>query len=105
MTPEMSAGDITFARKTTTIDGILTRYRHWGERDRAIPADPIDRQYAECYPNEPAISDCKDENGIAAEMIDRRPEKLVLDALEDLVGRSRARAAGAGRLCDRDRRW
>lgn len=86
MTPEMSAGDITFARKTTTIDGILTRYWHWGERDRAIPADPIDRQYAECYPNEPAISDCKDENGIAAEMIDRRHEKLVLDALEDLVG-------------------
>jgi hypothetical protein len=25
MTPEMSANDITFARKTTTIDGILER--------------------------------------------------------------------------------
>src|SRR3954447_5822143 len=28
MTPEMSASDITFARKTTTIDGFLTRYWH-----------------------------------------------------------------------------
>ncbi len=31
-------------------------------------------------------ADCADQNGIAAEMLDRRHEKLVLDALEDLVG-------------------
>jgi VWFA-related protein len=86
MTPEMSATDITFARKTTTIDGILTRYWHWGERDQMILADPVDRAYIECYPNVPAISDCADQNGVAAEMLDRRHERLVLDALEDLVG-------------------
>ena len=89
MTPEMSASDITFARKTTTIDGFLTRYWHWGERGRMIPADPIDEQYGACYPNQPpppAPQDCADQDGIAAEMIDRRHEKLVLDALEDLVG-------------------
>jgi VWFA-related protein len=89
MTPEMSATDITFARKTTTIDGFLTRYWHWGERDRMIPADPVDEQYGACYPNAPTSgpgSECKDQNGIAAEMIDRRHEKLTLDALEDLVG-------------------
>ena len=40
MTPEMSARDITFARKTTTIDGMLTRYWYWGERDRLNPVDP-----------------------------------------------------------------
>ena len=85
MTPEMSPNDITFARKTTTVDGFLTRYWHWGERDQMNLADPVDRAYIECYPNEPAISDCKDQNGIAAEMIDRRHEKLVLDALEELV--------------------
>ena len=51
MTPEMSAPDITFARKTTTIDGFLTRYWHWGERGRLIPADPVDEQYGACYPN------------------------------------------------------
>ena len=86
MTPEMSATDITFARKTTTIDGILTRYWHWGERDQMNLVDPVDRAYIECYPNVPPISDCADQNGIAAEMLDRRHEKLVLDALEDLVG-------------------
>jgi VWFA-related protein len=86
MTPEMSAPDITFARKTTTIEGFLARYWHWGERDRLNPADAVDRQYGECFPNEPALSRCADQNGIAAEMIDRRHEKLVLDALEDLVG-------------------
>src|SRR5580765_5411139 len=89
MTPEMSATDITFARKTTTIDGFLTRYWHWGERDRLNPADPVDEQYGACYPNVPTSgpgSECKDQNGIAAEMIDRRHEKLTLDALEDLVG-------------------
>ncbi|MGH9140715.1 MAG: VWA domain-containing protein, partial [Vicinamibacterales bacterium] len=84
MTPEMSATDVTFARKTTTIDGFLARYWHWGERNETL-IDPVDRQYAECYPNEPGISDCKDQNGIAAEMIDRRHEKRVLDALGDLV--------------------
>src|SRR5258707_473294 len=51
MTPEMSARDITFARKTTTIDGFLTRYWHWGERGRMIPADRVDEQYGACYPN------------------------------------------------------
>ena len=86
MTPEMSASDITFARKTTTIDGFLTRYWRWGERSRLVPADPVDEQYGSCYPNMSQESGCADQNGIAAEMIDRRHEKLVLDALEDLVG-------------------
>jgi VWFA-related protein len=89
MTPEMSATDITFARKTTTIDGFLTRYWHWGERSRLTPADPVDQEYGECFPNAPLTgpgSECKDQNGFAAEMIDRRHEKLALDALEDLVG-------------------
>jgi VWFA-related protein len=88
MTPEMSARDIAFARRTTTIDGILTRYWHWGERDSSQPRDPQDQSYAYCYPNvnESGLgSECKDQNGIAAEMIDRRHEKLALDALEDLV--------------------
>jgi VWFA-related protein len=88
MTPEMSAGDIAFARRTTTIEGILTRYWHWGERDSGPPPDPQDQAYAACYPNvndSGASARCLDQNGIAAEMIDRRHEKLALDALEDLV--------------------
>jgi VWFA-related protein len=85
MTPEMSAAYIAFARKTTTIDGFLTRYWHWGERDRALPPDPDDEQYGFCYPNVSQNDKCSDQNGIAAEMIDRRHEKRALDALQDLV--------------------
>ena len=85
MTPEMSANDVTFARKTTTIEGFLTRYWHWGERERINPPDPEDQQYGVCYPNAPPRSPCVDQNGIAAEMIDRRHEKRSLDALHDLV--------------------
>jgi len=75
MTPEMSAGDIAFARKTTTIDGILNRY-WWGDRGRLNPVEPQEQDYLACYPFQPAIS---------AEMIKRRREKRTLDALEDLV--------------------
>ena len=42
MTPEMSPNDISFARKTTTVDGILERYWYWGERDRLNAVDPED---------------------------------------------------------------
>jgi VWFA-related protein len=90
MTPQMSAPDIAFARRTSTIEGILSRYWHWGERDRLTLTDPEDEAYAACYPNMPTTSPCTDQNGIAAEMIDRRHEKLVLDALEDLVRYLRA---------------
>jgi VWFA-related protein len=76
MTPEMSATDITFARKTTTIDGFLTRYWDWGDRNRMNPRDPEDRAYADCFPSEP---------GVVAQLIDRRHEKRTLDALHDLV--------------------
>jgi VWFA-related protein len=87
MTPEMSPTDMAFARKTTTIEGILTRYWHWGERDRMIPPDPEDEMYGTCYPNvQPGgRPDCSDQNGLAAEMIDRRHEKRSIDALRDLV--------------------
>jgi VWFA-related protein len=87
MTPEMAATDLTFARKTTTIEGFLTKYWYWGERDRGTPPDPVDEQYGYCYANQTPTPqhDCTDQNGIAAEMIDRRHEKLALDSLQDLV--------------------
>lgn len=75
MTPEMSARDITFGRKTTTIEGMLTRNWHWGERDRVAAVDRQDQQYQACYGPGP----------IATEMMQRRHEKMTLDALEDLV--------------------
>jgi len=78
MTPEMSAGDITFARKTETIEGMLARHWDWGDREKLALLDPVEQQYAYCY-GEPKNSP------LTAEMIARRREKHTLDALSDLV--------------------
>jgi VWFA-related protein len=84
MTPAMSARDITFARRMTTIQGILSK-SWWGERDRDLK-DPVEQQYAACYPGIPRRIDAPaSDQGIAQEMILRRREKQTLDALEDLV--------------------
>jgi VWFA-related protein len=89
MTPEMSASDIVFARKTTTIDGFLTRYWPWGERDRVSRRDPVEDQYRFCYPGSAPLAcpdkTVDDDRGVADEMIERRREKLTIDALHDLV--------------------
>jgi VWFA-related protein len=76
MTPEMSALDVTFARKTTAIAGMLEQYWTWGERDQLISSDPEDMQYRACYATHPEV---------AEEMIERRHETLALNALQDLV--------------------
>lgn len=75
MTPEMSATEIAFARRTTTIEGMLARYWTWGRRDAVVDRDPEERDYENCYPGDPAVAD----------MIRRRREKRTLDALTDLV--------------------
>ena len=85
MTPEMSARDITFARRTTTIEGFLTRYWTWGERNR-ISSDPVEEQYQQCYPGLGPSRACPDDDrGVADEMIERRRERMTLDSITDLV--------------------
>jgi VWFA-related protein len=77
MTPKMSARDITFARRTRTIEGELTKYWYWGEKERLTPADPEDRDLeAFCAPAGQVD---------ARELIARRHEKLTVDALTDLA--------------------
>jgi VWFA-related protein len=76
MTPEMSALDLSFARKTTTVRGMLEKYWTWGERDQLMQVDPQDAHYRSCFMDEPQI---------AEEMIERRRELVVLDALQDVV--------------------
>jgi VWFA-related protein len=87
MTPQMSAGDVTFARRTTTIEGLLTRHWDWGERQRLVMLDETERSYQQCYPGYgPVKNGCEDDDrGVADEMIERRREKMTLDALDDLV--------------------
>ena len=89
MTPEMSATDITFARNTTTVEGMLARYWAWGERNEPVGRDPQEQQYVTCYPGGIPIAcadgSTADDRGVADAMIERRREKLTLDALTDLV--------------------
>src|SRR5439155_18584379 len=49
MTPEMSASDVTFARRTTTIEGMLTSHGIWGGRDQISLKYPEEDQYRPCY--------------------------------------------------------
>ena len=78
MTPEMSATDITFARKTTVISNIMQE-EWWGRRARLTDRDPKEEMYEACY----GIANSSDD--IVSQMMARRREKLTLDALEDLV--------------------
>jgi VWFA-related protein len=79
MTPEMSARNLTLARRTQTIEGILKDNWFWGERGRMNTSDPRDREIENCYP------DVAETAGVAAEMIDRRRERKTIDAIEDLI--------------------
>jgi VWFA-related protein len=76
MTPQMSALDLAFARRTTTIEGFLARYWTWGDKDKLNPVDPVEDQYVNCYGAR---------SPIAQEMIARRRERMTLDAFADLV--------------------
>lgn len=83
MTPEMSGAAVTFTRRTGAIEALLDRYWDYGKRFRRVGLDPDEEMYDACYPAESisqgGLSD------IAREMIDRRREKMALDAIEDLV--------------------
>jgi VWFA-related protein len=80
MTPEMSARDLTFGRKTTVISEMMQNDWAWGRRDTVGRQDPKEERYETCYPPEQ-----KNTDGIAYEMIGRRRERLSLDAMQDLV--------------------
>jgi len=87
MTPDMSAKDISLARRTETVEGYLSRYWFWGQKDKLYPDDPIEQGYIMCYPDKTTngrASGTEPFQGVAEEMIQRRHEKQVLDALDDL---------------------
>jgi VWFA-related protein len=78
MTPEMSARSLTFTRKTGSIEEMLAP--HWGQENWPGSRDIVEARYEACY-NTPIIEGPE----IAREMIARRREVLVLDAVDDLV--------------------
>jgi VWFA-related protein len=103
MRPGMEVRDLTFSRRTEGLDALLSQ--RWGERDLRTFSDPVEDEYATCYPGVPSeytgvipesdgkgIQDPRDpmswvarDRFIAQEMILRRREVQALDALETLV--------------------
>jgi VWFA-related protein len=79
MTPDMSARDLTFARRAETIAGILKNHWTWGERDSIVTSDPREQELAQCYPDRGQTA------GMAAEMIRRRRAERTLRAIEELI--------------------
>ncbi|MGH9309533.1 MAG: hypothetical protein ACRD1U_09175, partial [Vicinamibacterales bacterium] len=78
MTPDMAASHITLARKTEAIQRMLTDNWTWGHRSSVRFMDDRELEYTDCYGG-------LSQKGLVGEMIQRRRERMVLDALRDLV--------------------
>src|SRR5688572_27676342 len=74
MTPHMQARDITFRRRTTSIEEMLKGM--WSERDHRLHRSLEEERVVECYATNPTV---------AREMVFRQREVRSLDALEALV--------------------
>ncbi len=94
MTPEMSAADLTLTQRTSPIEGYLSKYWFWGDREQLYPEDPIEQKYQECYP-EHSEKRCETATGsttqpddfyegVAEALVARRHEKRTLASLTDL---------------------
>ena len=81
MTPEMSARNLTLARRTASIESLLRDNWYWGQRQRLNTIDPREQEIEMCYPDTPGSAT----EGLAQEIIDRRRERKTLDAVEDLI--------------------
>lgn len=79
MTPDMSARNLTLARRTETIEGILKNNWFWGERNRINSPDPQEEAIKGCYP------DSAETEGWARQIIARRRVGKTLGAIEDLI--------------------
>jgi VWFA-related protein len=83
MTPEMPVVTVTFARRTASIESLLDRTWDWSRRGTLNQYDPIEEQYMRCYPL--GLGEVGRMSGIAREMINRRRERITLEALKGLV--------------------
>ena len=83
MTPDMAASDITFTRRTDKVADMLYSAGMWGQRDALVKRDPVDSMYEQCYP--PPAGSGRTTSEVAEAMIQRRREKMTLDAIEELV--------------------
>lgn len=86
MTPDMSLGQLTFGRRTDVLERELTEHWYWGRSESDSQRDAREREYDTCYP-----PDQRDRaagattSRIAAGLMARRRERLVLDSLHELI--------------------
>jgi len=83
MTPSMSPNDLTFARKTQSIEGFLARHWNWGEAGDEFHTpitDPVEKLYETCYGS---VDDPR--SVTTRKMISRRRELFSIGALRDLM--------------------
>ena len=96
MTPFMPASAIALTRRTEPIEAMLEREWAWGRRDQAQYREPEEITYEACYPERSldvrcvingreVVQPANFYSGIAREMIERRRERISLDALAGLV--------------------
>ncbi|HEX5475424.1 MAG TPA: VWA domain-containing protein [Vicinamibacterales bacterium] len=81
MTPEMTPSQLVFARKTEVIESALRNQWTWGRRF-GERYDDKESEYLACYPPK-SIGEMV--SPIAADLIARRREQMVLDSLHDLI--------------------
>jgi VWFA-related protein len=80
MTPDMSAMDVSFARRTGTIEENLRRFWFWGQRDDSVlQDDPTERKYQECFGESRMLPTASNE------IMQRLRERKLIDALTDLT--------------------
>jgi VWFA-related protein len=81
MTPEMAGSDIALGHKTKVIEDIVST-EWWGHRARIAGKDPKELLYEECLATErPDLRG----DPLLNELVNRRREKLTLDAIDDLM--------------------
>ena len=82
MTPGMSPTQITLGRKTEIIERGLRENWPWGRRDSILPFDEHEEAYRVCYA---PLAGEGHTSKLALQMIERRRERIALEALDDLV--------------------
>ena len=80
MTPAMSPTAITYSRRTSSIERMITDNWAWGIKEQVAQRSPRESGFEQCYP--PTLYP-----GIAAKMIARLREQQTLAALAGLVTR------------------
>jgi VWFA-related protein len=81
MTPDMSANQIAFTRRTQVIEDGLTKNWIWGRRDTLL-LSPREQMYENCFPPMPGEAP---PGARASALILRSRERRVLESLYDLV--------------------